>query len=102
MVFAFSWRIIPKAIKIKTLWKSWNYQSTALTAGHCLVLLDGLDEIVDADDRRGIVQRIEDFIRRHDNHANSFVITSRIAGYRSAPLGAPFAHYTVQEMDELQ
>src|SRR5215475_15832011 len=26
MVFAFSWRIIPKAIKIKTLWKSWNYQ----------------------------------------------------------------------------
>src|SRR3989442_3928132 len=27
MVCAFSWRIIPKAIKIKTLWKSWNYQS---------------------------------------------------------------------------
>src|SRR5215510_14482169 len=27
MVFAFSWRIIPKAIKIRTLWKSWNYQS---------------------------------------------------------------------------
>jgi hypothetical protein len=26
MVCAFSWRIIPKAIKIKTLWKSWNYQ----------------------------------------------------------------------------
>src|SRR6266567_1094572 len=26
MVCAFSWRIMPKAIKIKTLWKSWNYQ----------------------------------------------------------------------------
>ena len=76
--------------------------STALAAGPCLVLLDGLDEVVDADDRRGIVQRIEDFIRRHDDHSNRFVLTSRIAGYRSAPLAVPFAHYTVQEMDEHQ
>src|SRR5262249_21190103 len=42
------------------------------------------------------------FIRRHDDHSNRFIITSRIAGYRSAPLATPFAHYTVQEMDELQ
>jgi len=73
-----------------------------LTGGHCLVLLDGLDEIVDADDRRGVVGRIEDFVRRHDDRPNRFVVTSRSAGYRSAPLGAPFARYTVQEMDEAQ
>ncbi len=73
-----------------------------LTTGNCLVLLDGLDEIVDADDRRGVVQRIEDFVRRHGDRSNRFVITSRIAGYRNAPLDAPFAHYTVQEMDEIQ
>ncbi|MEZ4677613.1 MAG: HEAT repeat domain-containing protein [Caldilineaceae bacterium] len=81
-----------------------------LTAGGCLVLLDGLDEIVEADDRRGVVQRIEDFIRRHDQGGqrggNRFLVTSRIAGYRSAPLvgsgGEPLPHYVVQEMDDEQ
>jgi len=73
-----------------------------LTGGNCLVLLDGLDEIVNADDRRKVVERIEDFIRYHDNRPNRFVITSRIAGYRSAPLGDPFVQYTVQEMDDTQ
>ena len=76
--------------------------ATGLAEGNCLVLLDGLDEIVNADDRRKVVERIEDFIRSHGNRPNRFVITSRIAGYRSAPLGDPFAHYTVLEMDEAQ
>jgi predicted NACHT family NTPase len=75
---------------------------TELTSGNCLVLLDGLDEIVNADDRRKVVERIEDFIRFHDNRPNRFVITSRIAGYRSAPLGDRFVQYTVQEMDDTQ
>jgi energy-coupling factor transporter ATP-binding protein EcfA2 len=70
-----------------------------LEQGHCLVLLDGLDEIVEADDRRGIVDQIEDFVRRYDHSSNRFVVTSRVAGYRSAPLGAPFACYLAQEMD---
>ncbi|MGZ3621818.1 MAG: NACHT domain-containing protein [Ktedonobacteraceae bacterium] len=55
-----------------------------------------------ADDRRAVVRQIEDFVRRHGHVSNHFVITSRIAGYRSAPLGEPFAHYTVLEMNELQ
>ncbi len=73
-----------------------------LMDGNCLVLLDGLDEIVNADDRRKVVERIEDFIRYHDNRPNRFAITSRIAGYRSAPLSDPFVQYTVQEMDDNQ
>ncbi|MEM7535172.1 MAG: HEAT repeat domain-containing protein [Chloroflexota bacterium] len=81
-----------------------------LVQGGCLVLLDGLDEIVRADDRRQIVDRIEHFVRSHtrgeSRERNRFIITSRIAGYRSAPLnpvgGNPFAHYTVEEMDEAQ
>lgn len=76
--------------------------TSELAGGNCLILLDGLDEIVSADDRRKVVERIEEFIRHHDKRSNRFVITSRIAGYRSAPLGNPFAHYTVQEMDEKQ
>jgi HEAT repeat protein/energy-coupling factor transporter ATP-binding protein EcfA2 len=79
-----------------------NLLSNELMGGNCLVLLDGLDEIVNADDRRKVVERIVDFIRYHDDRPNRFVITSRIAGYRSAPLGDPFVQYTVQEMDDTQ
>ena len=75
---------------------------TELEKGNCLVLLDGLDEIVNADERLGVVKQIEDFVRHHVGKANRFVITSRKAGYRSAPLAEPFTHYAVQEMDETQ
>lgn len=73
-----------------------------LNKGRCLILLDGLDEIVSADERRGVVQRIEDFVRYYGNKANRFVITSRIAGYRSAPLNPSFSHFIVREMNETQ
>lgn len=76
--------------------------ATKLAAGNCLILLDGLDEIVNADERRSVVRRVEEFVERHEGRGNRFVITSRVAGYRSAPLGEPFVHYTVQEMDEAQ
>lgn len=76
--------------------------TTELSGGNCLVLLDGLDEIVNAEDRQGVVRRIEDFVRRHENLSNRFVVTSRVAGYWSAPLSGPFTHYTVQEMDDSQ
>jgi HEAT repeat protein len=73
-----------------------------LAEGKCLILLDGLDEVVNADERRTVVRQVEEFVRRHDGKDNSFVITSRIAGYRSAPLEEPFIHYLVQEMDDSQ
>ncbi|MEM7531659.1 MAG: NACHT domain-containing protein, partial [Chloroflexota bacterium] len=80
-----------------------------LGRGGCIILLDGLDEIVSADDRRGIVRKIEDFVRSHagvGNNKNHFIITSRIAGYRSAPVspvsGDAFMHYVIEEMDETQ
>ncbi|MGA7732286.1 MAG: HEAT repeat domain-containing protein, partial [Chloroflexia bacterium] len=71
---------------------------TRLEEGNCLVLLDGLDEIVSADDRRAIVGRVEDFVRRYDDKANRFIVTSRLAGYHSSPLAEPFAHYIVRDM----
>ncbi|HEX6288034.1 MAG TPA: HEAT repeat domain-containing protein [Herpetosiphonaceae bacterium] len=74
----------------------------ALAGGTCLVILDGLDEIVSADARRDIVRRIEDFVRRYDDTGNRFVVTSRIASYRTFPLSEPFVHYTVQEMSDAQ
>ncbi len=73
-----------------------------LEKGNCLILLDGLDEVVNTDERRRIVQRIEDFVRRYAEKANRFVITSRIAGYTSTPLGEPFVRNTILDMDEPQ
>ena len=73
-----------------------------LKSGSCLVLLDGLDEIVSTDDRLHVVRHIEDFVRHHHSMGNRFVITSRIAGYRNARLNGDYAHYQVQEMDDTQ
>ncbi|HEU4329112.1 MAG TPA: HEAT repeat domain-containing protein [Roseiflexaceae bacterium] len=74
-----------------------------LRQGGCLVLLDGLDEIVSPDDRQTVLERIEEFVRRHNHSDNRFVVTSRPAGYRRALLsGDLFEHYSVQEMDEEQ
>ncbi len=44
--------------------------SAELQAGRCLVLLDGLDEVVHADDRRVVVQKLEEFVRRYDDVPN--------------------------------
>ncbi len=73
-----------------------------LEKGNCLVLLDGLDEIVSADERLGVVKHIEDFVRRYADKANRFVVTGRRAGYRSAPLTEAFTHYMIRDMDEAQ
>ncbi|HEU4324537.1 MAG TPA: NACHT domain-containing protein, partial [Roseiflexaceae bacterium] len=74
-----------------------------LRRGGCLVLLDGLDEIVSPDDRQTVLERIEEFVRRHNHSDNRFIVTSRPAGYRRAQLSDDlFEHYNVQEMDEAQ
>lgn len=73
-----------------------------LEEGNCIILLDGLDEVVSADERRKVVERIEGFIRHHDRKSNRFIITSRIAGYRSSPLSGLFVHYEIQGMDKHQ
>jgi predicted NACHT family NTPase len=65
-----------------------------------IVLLDGLDEIVRPDDRRNVVKRLEDFVRRYDGVPNRFVITSRRTGYDESPLSKLFAHYTLQELSQ--
>jgi len=57
-----------------------------LRDGHCLVLLDGLDEVSDPRQRAEVQEAIKTFIleRRTDTagtgHFNRFLITSRVAG----------------------
>ncbi|WP_067825276.1 NACHT domain-containing protein [Actinomadura kijaniata] len=55
-----------------------------LDRGRCLVLLDGLDEIADADDRVRVAAWVKQQIARHPG--NQFVLTSRPHGYRTDPI----------------
>jgi len=73
----------------------------ALSRGQALVLLDGLDEIIDSGDRAQIARQIEDFVAGADPR-NRFVVTSRIAGYRSAALGGEFVHFTLRDLEREQ
>jgi energy-coupling factor transporter ATP-binding protein EcfA2 len=55
-----------------------------LDQGNCLVMLDGLDEVADADTRRAVVAWVER--QMIASGSNRFVITSRPHGYRDNPL----------------
>lgn len=73
-----------------------------LEAGQCLVLLDGLDEVIEPAQRSEIAGEINSFLRKHEDAGNRFVVTSRVAGYRSAPLAGDIPHFRVQDMNENQ
>ena len=49
-----------------------------LESGKCLILLDGLDELV-GDDQARVADQIREFSHRYNK--NRFIVTSRIAGY---------------------
>jgi Cdc6-like AAA superfamily ATPase len=55
-----------------------------LTHGRCLLLLDGLDELVPADLRRQMANWIQQQVVAYPK--NRFIVTSRLAGYASHPL----------------
>ncbi|TMR02261.1 NACHT domain-containing protein [Actinomadura soli] len=55
-----------------------------LERSRCVVLLDGLDEVVDARDRRAVVTWIRRQVQRFPG--NDWVVTSRPDGYLSHPL----------------
>jgi hypothetical protein len=51
-----------------------------LERGRALILLDGLDEVVDEAQRRKVAEQIETFLHQYQD--NPAIITSRPAGYR--------------------
>lgn len=69
-----------------------------LERGNCLVLLDGLDEIITTGERWGVIERIRDFIVRYPK--NRFIVTSRPASYRQAPLEKDFAVISIAPFTE--
>jgi len=71
-------QILPKDL-LKDLPK--EYFENALNKGHCLVLLDGLDEVIDERTYRNVADKINDLVSAYPN--NRFVVTCRIAGWKS-------------------
>jgi hypothetical protein len=55
-----------------------------LDRGRCVVLLDGLDEVADEEDRKKVVAWVRRQIERYP--ANTYVVTSRPHGYLSNPI----------------
>jgi acyl carrier protein len=73
-----------------------------LSQGRCLILLDGLDEVGDQQDRAHIVAVIEGILAREGYDANRVIVTSRIVGYQFASLSPAFALHTIAPMDDEQ
>ena len=72
-----------------------------LERGRALILLDGLDEVVDEAQRRSVVEQIETFLGQYE-HCPA-VITSRPAGYRWDFFNLEaFPHYTLEPFDDKQ
>jgi HEAT repeat protein/energy-coupling factor transporter ATP-binding protein EcfA2 len=73
-----------------------------LAQGNCLVMFDGMDEVIDSVQRRAVLGIVESFVREHDHSGNRFLVTSRIAGYEEAALGSDFTRLTVLPFDDEQ
>ena len=74
-----------------------------LDRGKALILLDGLDEVVDEAQRRNVAEQIETFLHQYKEKENLAVITSRPAGYRRDLFKLEeFPHYTLESFDDKQ
>ena len=70
----------------------------AISQGQAIVLLDGLDEVHSG--RAAVVNKVEDFAIDAVRKGNKIVVTSRIVGYREAPLAVnDWAIYTLLDFD---
>ncbi|MGK7925891.1 MAG: NACHT domain-containing NTPase, partial [Spirulina sp.] len=70
-----------------------------LEDGRALILLDGLDEVVEESKRYNVIQRMENFLGQY--HHNRAIVTSRPAGYKRDLLRTEeFPHYQLQPFDD--
>lgn len=73
----------------------------ALRGGRALVILDGLDEVAEDEQHARIGRRITDFVTGLPP-GNRVIVTSRIVGYDSVRLPAPFVLLSLGDMDRGQ
>jgi formylglycine-generating enzyme required for sulfatase activity/energy-coupling factor transporter ATP-binding protein EcfA2 len=73
-----------------------------LLGGGCLLMIDGLDEVVNREQRGQVRQEVEDLLRNTYPN-NRVIVTAREAGYREeAVFGDDFTRLDVQDLGEDQ
>jgi HEAT repeat protein len=86
-----------KALSVKPLPE--GFFEYWLADGRAMILLDGLDEVVEESKRYAVVQQIESFLGQY--HQNLAIITSRPAGYKRDFFNtSEFEHYQLQLFDD--
>ena len=75
-----------------------EFFNSFLEQGSCILLLDGLDEIIDHAARRFVAESIISLARRYPTAR--IIVTSRTASYRNAPLSEDFIPYTQTPLQE--
>ncbi|GAB4199491.1 MAG: hypothetical protein OHK0022_19760 [Roseiflexaceae bacterium] len=66
-----------------------------IAEGRALIMLDGLDEVIDERRRAFVAEQATRFVQSALAAGNRVVLTSRVYGYRAAPLAADLPHITV-------
>ncbi|MCP4694964.1 MAG: NACHT domain-containing protein, partial [Desulfobacterales bacterium] len=72
----------------------------ALDQGRAVLLLDGLDEVLETVTRQFVAGQTEALIRQWTGKGNRCVVTSRVVGYREAPLPQSLLHVTVLDFGQ--
>ena len=75
-----------------------GYLGLALGAGEAVVIFDGLDEVLDIGARARMAELIEQFA--HAYPSCPILVTSRLVGYREAPLNSEFAIYGLDRFND--
>ncbi len=69
-----------------------------LEDGACLVMLDGLDEVINPQQRARIARQIEALVA--DYPGNHYLLASRVVGYEAGRLTGDFVHFTLGALPE--
>lgn len=75
-----------------------DFLKAELDRGRCLVLLDGLDEVVDERQRKLAADKINDLLRTYPN--NRYLVTCRTAGWQEGLLTGDLARLYVRDFDD--
>ena len=73
-----------------------------LDEGRAVVLLDGLDEVLNTTTRQFVAEQVGALIRQWTPQGNRFAVTSRIVGYREAPLPGALPYVTVLDFGQTE
>lgn len=70
----------------------------ALSLGQAVLLFDGLDELLDVERRRQMARAVEQFCSSYP--ACPALVTSRVVGYRDAPLSSDFEAFSLSRLNQ--